>query len=550
MNLNLGTAAFFTALVEFVLAAGMLALWAKERSRYLIFWSFGFFVFGIGSWLLILRGRIPDFFSILVGNLFTTLSSVLFYIGICLFFDRRRSWLPWMVGALSLEMALLAYYSYVTYDTAARVYVYGAAQSLIALMTLQTLFTMGRGRGGNINLEVIAVAVLALVAHGARLVGTPFYPVPQDFLASGNFQTLLAFGLKLTHIGYALAFGNMHASALHADLRVALADIKAKARQKVEVLGYIGHDLRAPLATISGYSSLLLNNAHEKQRKHLLTIQRSVKYQLNLIDELLEYAKAELQPLTVQPVTIDLLLLLDDISEYAVALCSQQNNRFRYHPCGRMPRQISLDGKRLQQVLLNLLSNAAKFTHDGVVTLSVTAEPEERACVLSFAVSDTGMGVDMSRNVDIFGAFQQMQAASGSTGLGLFIAQRIVSAMGGSLSVASISGQGATFSFVLSVPSDVSDADWSVVAQREIEPSEPSPKPTMPRNLMPGDRALDELASLALHGRFTDIEHWIERHAGEAANAPFIAVLLDLLERLDFHGVRALALRGRSDSSA
>ena len=543
MNLNLGTAAFFTALAEFVLAAGMLALWAKGRARYLLVWGVGFLVFGIGALLLILRDRIPDFFSILLGNFLTTLSSVLFYVGICLFFDRRRAWLPWMAGVLGLEVALLACFSYVTYDTSARVYVYGAAQSVIALMTLQALCTMGRGRGGNSNPEVVVVALLALLVHGARLVGTPFFPVPQDFLASGNFQTLLAFGLKLTHIGYALAFGNMHAAALHADLRAALAHIEAKAHQKVEILGYIGHDLRAPLATIGGYASLLLADAHDTQRKHLLTIQRSVKYQLHLIDELLEYAKAELQPLTVHPVTTDLPRLLDDISDYAVALCAQRNNRFRYHPSERMPREIGLDGKRMQQVLLNLLSNAAKFTRDGVVTLSVTARPEGRACVLSFAVSDTGIGIDMSRNIDIFGAFQQMHPASGSTGLGLFIAQRIVSAMGGTLSVASVAGQGATFSFTLSVPVDASDADWPVVAQRETAPGEPSPAPAMPRDAMPEDRALDELASLALQGRVTDIEHWIERHADEAAYAPFMALLLDLLERLDLRGIHALVNR-------
>ncbi len=550
MNLSLGTAAFFTALLEAVLAAGMWALWARGRARYLIDWGFGFFVFGVGALLLTLRGRIPDFFSILVGNLCTTLSSVLLYVGVCVFFDRRRAWLPWMVGVLSLEAALLAYYSYVTYDTSARVYAYGAAQVLIALMTLQTLFTVNRGRGERFKPEVAAVALVALaalVAHSTRLVGTPFFPVPQDFLAAGDFQVLFAFGLQLIHVGYAIAFGNMHASALHEELRKALADAEAKDRQKVEILGYVSHDLRAPLATISGYSSLLLANANQGQRKHLLAIQRGVKYQLNLIDELLEYAKAELQPLAIQPVTTDLPLLLDNLSEYGVALCSQQNNGFRYQPSTRIPQRINIDGKRLQQVLLNLLSNAAKFTRDGLVTLSVTARKEGATCTLNFAVSDTGIGVDLNQNADIFSAFQQVQAASGSSGLGLFIVRRIVEAMGGSLSVTSVYGQGATFSFVLSAPADEADADWVVVEQREIEPVGSSSMPAMPRNLMPEDRALDALAGLALQGRFTDTEHWVAHHADQVAHAAFIARLLDLLERLDFRGIHGLALSGRSD---
>ena len=70
-----------------------------------------------------------------------------------------------------------------------------------------------------------------------------------------------------------------------------------------------------------------------------------------------------------------------------------------------------------------------KFTRDGVVTLSVTATRNEDTCVLHFAVSDTGIGIDLNQGVDIFGAFQQIQAASGGTGLGLFIAQRILSAL-------------------------------------------------------------------------------------------------------------------------
>ncbi|MBK6614059.1 HAMP domain-containing sensor histidine kinase [Ottowia sp.] len=543
MNFNLATAAFFTALAELAIGIGMLTLRARQKARYLVYWSSGFLVFGVGCLLIALRGKIPDFLTIIVSNFSTTLSSVLFYIGICLFFDRRRSWLPWMLVVLSLEAAWMAYYTYITYNTSARVYVYSTAQILIALMMLQTLFTVGRERRENINPEVVAVTLLLLVAHGARMIGSPFFPAPQDFLASGNFQTMLAFGLMLIHINYGFAFGNMHASALYAELGAALTDAKAKDRQKVEVLGYIGHDLRAPLATISGYSALLLADAHEKQHKRLLTIQRSVKYQLDLIDELLEYARAELQPLAVQPVSTDFHLLLDDISEYAIALCSQQNNRFRFHAPDRMPRQIVLDGKRLQQVLLNLLSNAAKFTRDGVVTLSVTAEPEGSACALRFAVSDTGIGIDLNRNADIFGAFQKIQAASGSTGLGLFIAQRIVSAMGGSLSVASIAGQGTTFSFGLSAPIiDASDSGWSGARQREIEPGGPSPRPAVPRHAMPEDRVLDELASLALHGRLTDIERWIERHADEADRAPFVAQLRDLLERFDFDGVHALAL--------
>ena len=548
MNLNLATAAFFSALVELALCAGISVLWVRERVRYLIYWSVGFLAFGIGSLLISLRDRVPDFLTILVANLSMTLSSVLFYIGICLFFGRRRSWLPLMIVVLGVEGASLAYYAFITYNTSARVYVYSMAQATIVLITLRTLFVVGRERRQGVNPEVVVVTSLFLLAHGARMAGTPFFPVPQDFLASGNFQVLLAFGLLVIHIVYALAFSNMHASALNADLCAALADAKTKDRQKVEVLGYVSHDLRAPLATISGYSTLLLADAQMEQHKLLQTIQRSVKYQLDLIDELLEYTKAELQPLAVKPASTDLPLLLSDISEYAIGLCSQQNNRFRHNSSDRIPKRIGVDGKRLRQVLLNLLSNAAKFTSNGQVTLSVTAKPEGDTCTLHFAVSDTGMGIDLDQGVDIFDAFQQIQATSGSTGLGLFIAQRIVSAMGGSLSVFSTPGQGTTFSFGLSAPMvDPSDSGWSTAGQRDMESRSPSIAFAVSGNAMPDEQALDKLASLALDGRFTDIEQWIERHADETAHAPFVALLRDLLERFDFPGIHSLTSYDKSN---
>lgn len=334
------------------------------------------------------------------------------------------------------------------------------------------------------------------------------------------------------------------ASALNAELSVALTDAQDKDRQKVEVLGCIGHDLRAPLASLSGHSALLLADAHGEQQKLLHIIQRNIKYQLGLIDELMEYAKAELQPLAVQPTTTNLADLLQDITDYSAALCVERNNRFVFNPSGEIPRQIEADGKRLQRVLLNLISNAAKFTRNGVITLSIGGESVGEICSIHFAVSDTGIGIDLSQDDNIFSAFQQIHAASGGTGLGLFIAQRIVSAMGGSLCVASTPGQGTEFSFSLSVPI-VGPFDFDWLDGVKSSPIDRVPDPSIWQMTLPEIRALDDLAKLALDGRFTDIEDWIERHASGADHAPFATRLRALLEQFEFSEIRALALQGR-----
>lgn len=547
MNLNLPTAAIFCALVNLALGIGMWLLWNRERIRYLLFWSAGFFAFGIGALLLTSQKLIPDFFAISIGNFCTTLSTFLFHIGICLFFDRRRLWQPWMLLVLAVETVLILYYSQIEYSTSARVYVYSAAQALLVSATLFVLIAVRRERGAGVNHEVVVITALYLLFHCARIIFTPFFPMPKIFMDSGNVQTLLAFGMIVIHTSYALAFSNMHASALNTSLKAALTDAKNNERQKVEVLGYVSHDLRAPLATIEGYSAVLLANASDHQIKLIQTIQRNVKYQLTLIDELLEYAKAELQPLTVHPVSTDLPLLLDNVHEYATALCLQHNNLFQYHAPDRMPQLVSLDGKRLQQVLLNLLANAAKFTRDGSVTLEVAAKPDGDLCTLHFAVMDTGAGMDLQQGADIFGAFQQIQSTSGSTGLGLFIAQRILVAMNSSLRVASVPGQGSNFSFTLSVRAlHASEADWTVSRPSRVVLREQTLQSVLVCETRVDGLALDELANLALHGRLTDIGHWIELHAGDATEDVFATQLKDLLERFDFQGIHTLAMRSRA----
>ncbi|MBH1964057.1 MAG: HAMP domain-containing histidine kinase [Comamonadaceae bacterium] len=325
-----------------------------------------------------------------------------------------------------------------------------------------------------------------------------------------------------------------------------LFEAKIKNQHNTETLGYISHDLRAPLATISGYAEILLNDATDSQRKSLLSIQRNIKYQLSLIDELQDYSKLDLQPLAIKSTETDLLFLLNDISEYASALCLKQNNCFRRKLPEKLPKSIALDGNRLKQVLLNLLSNAAKFTRNGVVTLSATLKFEKGESLLHFSVSDTGIGIELPPNIDIFAALQKIQVTSGSTGLGLLIAQRILSAMGSTLRVSSTVGQGSTFSFALPIPAiDNSDSNWSVISQSEASYGELSQDLVLPRQALPDELVLNELANLALHGRLTDIEDWIECHCQEASHAPFIARLNEMLEQFDFSGIHSLALRSK-----
>ena len=330
------------------------------------------------------------------------------------------------------------------------------------------------------------------------------------------------------------------------ELNETLHYAEEKNQQLIETLGYVSHDLRAPLATITSYARLLLDLANSKQASLIQAIERSVNYQLGLIDELVGYAKAELQPLDIVPVATDLPALLDDIAEYALALCAQLNNQFNYQALTSLPRRLTIDGRRLQQVLLNLLSNASKFTRDGDVMMTARARRQDDQWHIGFEVADTGIGIDIEDQSKLFTAFRQIQSVNGSTGLGLFIAQRIVNTMGGDLRVSSMPRRGTSFSFELIVPI-AEDADASLSS---VVPYSPGGSAQIrPRRkhrfalAVPPESDRRELAVLAKDGRLTDMERWMENMIRiHPSSAAFLTEMRHCLETLDFAGIEALAL--------
>jgi signal transduction histidine kinase len=330
-------------------------------------------------------------------------------------------------------------------------------------------------------------------------------------------------------------------------LNDALRDAREQNQQKVETLGYVSHDLRAPLATIASYARLLRERADSRQTSLLMAIERSVTYQQALIDELVGYAKAELRPLDIAPTATDLPALLADIAEYSVALCAQLNNQFYYQALTALPRHVSIDGRRLQQVLLNLLSNASKFTRDGVVMMTVRARWKDGQWQLGFNVADTGIGMQIEPGVTLFSALRQMQSVNGATGLGLFISQRIVETMGGQLRVDTAPQRGTAFSFEVSVPAVDAGVAGRAATVPYSDASASSPQRHVRRTRgheheAPPEHARRELAALARLGRMTDIERWLDAMAdAEPGCAAYLAELRRCLEAFDFPAIEALA---------
>jgi signal transduction histidine kinase len=222
-------------------------------------------------------------------------------------------------------------------------------------------------------------------------------------------------------------------------------------RNKNDTLARVSHDLRAPLATILGYSELLSTDEPQVSRTREV-IRRNAHHLLTLIDELLEFARTTIGHSQNKPEAICLQALLDDLMQQVQVGAS--GNCVALDLFGNLPQVIVIDVLAVKRVLSNLLSNATKFTVNGMVILRVSATGDDlKLQTLLFEVVDSGAGIAPEELEYIFEPFYRVaHTAVPGTGLGLAICRQLAEAMGGRISVESSPGKGSCFSLCLTCP--------------------------------------------------------------------------------------------------
>jgi two-component system sensor histidine kinase/response regulator len=236
------------------------------------------------------------------------------------------------------------------------------------------------------------------------------------------------------------------------DLAAAHEEALAASQVKSQFLANMSHELRTPLNAILGYSELLKLSAAKRNETRdvadLDRIHKSGTHLLALINDILDISKIEAGKMTLEMQDCAIGSILDDVRETIRPLALQNKNEFEM----RVDHDIGLlraDAIRLKQCLLNILSNACKFTRSGRVVFTVTREASGADEAVRFEVADTGVGLSEEQIGKLFQPFTQADSSTtrkfGGTGLGLAITKKLVEAMGGGISVTSRVGAGSTF---------------------------------------------------------------------------------------------------------
>ncbi|HEY0646513.1 ATP-binding protein [Phenylobacterium sp.] len=326
-------------------------------------------------------------------------------------------------------------------------------RAITGLITNSTL-------GGAVARRVLPVIVLITVLLGGTRVAMARQEMLNEvtgiaLLITAILTTLVVVFLMLAdglrRLSLRLAARERALVATAEDLRLARDAANMAARVKADFIANMSHEIRTPLTAIVGYADRLTRRTDlgEGVHREIVRVDKAAQALLSIVNDVLDFSKLEAGQVTLRLQPVDPSRLMADALHLFEQQAAIKGVSLEFSPQADLPKCLLLDEDRMRQILLNLVSNAVKFTDRGAIRLAAAYDPE--ASRLDVSVTDSGPGMDAEQMDMLFRRFSQVDASStrrfGGTGLGLAISKGLVEAMGGEIGVRSSPGQGSTFHF-------------------------------------------------------------------------------------------------------
>lgn len=379
-----------------------------------------------------------------------------------------------MSAALGILFFTLAASVYLTVQLHKMDLAGGILTLVLAFVIMPTLFfTNGGIEGGATIWFIITIVVTFLVFRGMKA---------HIFLTIDIVSEMAWYWLGFTHPEWITSFNSkqdIYLDSMFSVITVGIAvammirfhirtyeeqrktvewqkqELEKNSESQTHFFASMSHELRTPINTIIGLNEMLLRESNEEMTiDYSRKIQSSSKMLLSLINDILDLSQLETQKMVIAENDYSTVTLFSDLIDMVSTLCAEKNLEFQVDIDDSIPRILYGDRKRIQQVLLNILANAVKYTPQGTVSFSIRVEKlEEKEVTLRFSVRDTGVGIKKEHLANLYQVFKRIDLVNNEkvegSGLGLSITKQLLTLMGGTITIDSIYTKGSEFTVTL-----------------------------------------------------------------------------------------------------